>query len=180
MADEMLRVAGRGEDGLAKAIKTDDSGNILSKTAGNNLVYKEVVSTVSVAAGGVLNMELKPDDPKDIVKLVMLLYYNSGTIGGTTEADSHSLHIVQGPLSMTNRIYSSTRQPNSAIRIQGNQDITEGAEKTIIDETSQLNFFSNLIFSNDVPLTFQYINNSNGANSATKTIKVVYQVIGRV
>lgn len=35
MADEMMRTAGRGQDGLAKAIQTDNSGYLLTKPAIN-------------------------------------------------------------------------------------------------------------------------------------------------
>jgi hypothetical protein len=37
MADEMLRIAGRGEDGLAKAIKTDKEGNVGTLITGNKV-----------------------------------------------------------------------------------------------------------------------------------------------
>lgn len=49
MADNMMRIAGRGEDGLAKAIKTDNVGNIeignvvALKGVGKNLFNKDTV-----------------------------------------------------------------------------------------------------------------------------------------
>jgi hypothetical protein len=44
MADQMLRMAGRGEDGLAKAIKTDNDGYVLTKLSGNKIEESVVLS----------------------------------------------------------------------------------------------------------------------------------------
>jgi len=34
---DMLRISGRGEDGTAKAIRTDDSGNLRTRLIGGNI-----------------------------------------------------------------------------------------------------------------------------------------------
>lgn len=47
MADKMLRVAGRGEDGTAKALQTDNSGNLKALLAGAN---KELLTELVLAS----------------------------------------------------------------------------------------------------------------------------------
>lgn len=43
MADEMLRVAGRSENGFAKAIQTDEDGNLIVKQVGKNAEVLDVI-----------------------------------------------------------------------------------------------------------------------------------------
>jgi hypothetical protein len=51
MANEMIRMAGRGDDGLAKAIKTDNDGNLGVKLAGSILAKDPATGeTVEVTA----------------------------------------------------------------------------------------------------------------------------------
>jgi hypothetical protein len=44
MPDEMLRIAGRGDDGLAKAIKTDNDGNVNVQLQGSSVKLLDVVT----------------------------------------------------------------------------------------------------------------------------------------
>lgn len=44
MADKMMRVAGRGADGKAKAIKTDGDGNLTTISAGSKLLIDDEVT----------------------------------------------------------------------------------------------------------------------------------------
>ena len=45
MADKMMRIAGRGFDGLAKPLKTDNDGNVGTQVvlAGKNLFNKDTM-----------------------------------------------------------------------------------------------------------------------------------------
>ena len=45
MADKMMRMAGRGDDGLAKAISINDSGSLLVSAKSKVLVDEEIVTT---------------------------------------------------------------------------------------------------------------------------------------
>lgn len=47
MVEKMMRMAGRGEDGLAKSISTSNSGNLLVSTKSKVLVDKEIVTTLA-------------------------------------------------------------------------------------------------------------------------------------
>lgn len=62
MADEMLRIAGRGEDGLAKAIKTDEDGNVRVQVIGREteittLVDNNELRTSAFIYNSEINME---------------------------------------------------------------------------------------------------------------------------
>lgn len=58
MADQMLRMAGRGSDGLAKAIKTDTTGSLITKLEGSQ---SNVLGSKSgiVAPAASLNVEIE-------------------------------------------------------------------------------------------------------------------------
>lgn len=45
MADKMLRIAGRGDDGTAKPVSTDNSGNVNTRHAGKKWAYGIVTPT---------------------------------------------------------------------------------------------------------------------------------------
>src|SRR5690625_2643615 len=51
MADKMMRIAGRGEDGNAKAVKTDNDGYVLSRPMGETVLYER--TCVVVESNGV-------------------------------------------------------------------------------------------------------------------------------
>jgi hypothetical protein len=54
MADQMFRMAGRGDDGTAKALKTDNNGNLNVKLTGNNVPDGQAIpvkQTTSIPTG---------------------------------------------------------------------------------------------------------------------------------
>jgi len=55
MANEMMRIAGRSEAGLAKAIKTDDKGNVGVKPIGNLVNLSVAVETSMNPKGSVVS-----------------------------------------------------------------------------------------------------------------------------
>lgn len=51
MADQMMRIAGRGDDGSAKAIKTDNKGNVGIKFNGRKAPEYSLISSATLTAG---------------------------------------------------------------------------------------------------------------------------------
>ena len=74
MADEMLRIAGRGDDGLAKAIKTDDTGTLKVSSQLTGSIVTDELFTNQREVINVLN-----DD-----YIVMGAYWNKGSVSALT------------------------------------------------------------------------------------------------
>ena len=61
MADKMMRIAGRGEDGLAKAVKTDNEG-VLQQRGQNSIAYSNYERT-EIKVGESLKLQFNTTSP---------------------------------------------------------------------------------------------------------------------
>ena len=61
MADKMMRISGRGENGTAKAIKTDDNG-VLQQRGKNSIVYSSYTRT-EIKVGESLKLQFNTTSP---------------------------------------------------------------------------------------------------------------------
>lgn len=64
MADKMMRIAGRGEDGLAKSINTDDFGNLNVQMTGNTQVTNADTDSFSISGGSISSLAKKTIDKR--------------------------------------------------------------------------------------------------------------------
>lgn len=127
MADNMMRIAGRGEDGLAKSLSTDNKGKLLTKLSETNSHFDyEIIS------GGFL-----------------FLTERNGVIYGTSQ-DRKRLHkSVDGGLTFGGILYETTHQIITGHKTQNGALLIFLNNQTVLRTINDIDFIqvlSNIYF----------------------------------
>lgn len=150
MADKMFRIAGRGADGTAKAIKTDNNGIILvSGEIGKRL---QLVTEVSVLANSSVSYEIplstvvSATEAYMICKEIELSWNSVDGLGDINTEIVISYHRLTGDLTFSSLTFQK------ALRI--NEGVVKGDRSTFFVDSDVVQIVKNNF------LTVQFINNT--------------------
>lgn len=163
MADEFLRVGGRGTDGTAKAIKTDNYGNVGVQVYGIGVSQINISDSTSVLSAGYQDIEIK--ELSKICHLKNLFI----TIGRPTSSTSgtHTLEFRLGTLKTL--VASMTASYNETISIANSS-----TSNSIIplDTRDFWEVLRNISFTSEQPLYLRYKNDTNVTQTYAKVIRI--------
>lgn len=164
MADKMMRMAGRGDDGLAKALRVDNSG-MLQNLNNSKKIVTTVIDNVTIPAGGDSGLvNIGADGTEDEVYLAVVCNKKPWTLVTNTIFGSYSekaLYPIKKDVDLT---YSNSI-PSMALVLGIVPSIQLLNDPTSLEEAKQ----TKLPLDNTI--NCKLTNNSN--ESATVTIKTI-------
>jgi hypothetical protein len=139
------------------------------------LVIQETTRATSLAAAATESVELTP--PTGTIGLFLWFGFEVAVVPGATSGD-HKIEVYQDQYTTKRILFGITSAFGAAIRVDAGKPVTGSVNTSLHALSDFLRLSHKLPFTSDYPIGLRYTNNTDAAQTGTRTYLAAYMTEG--